>query len=223
MDKRQMSLREKMEHILLFSCSVVSDSLPPHILWPPGSSVHGISQARIQEWVAISSFRGSSWLRDWTTSPALQTGSLPLRHQEGPWGCLVTSKGHKHWRAGERSPCPGGASQGGWTHRGVSCWFQQWATVGFTVETCVLQSHFQKKPCKLPAKGKTRAGPLSGSLWLGFRPSVTSVWNSSQKALWPFTPLADLHTRKVWKLLKLPSFWKLRPRRIWFALPLLDF
>ena len=27
---------------------------------PPGSSVHGISQARILEWVAISSSRGSS-------------------------------------------------------------------------------------------------------------------------------------------------------------------
>ena len=27
---------------------------------PPGSSVHGISQARILEWVAISFFRGSS-------------------------------------------------------------------------------------------------------------------------------------------------------------------
>ena len=33
---------------------------------PPGSSVHGIVQARILEWVAISSSRGSSWLRDQT-------------------------------------------------------------------------------------------------------------------------------------------------------------
>ena len=33
---------------------------------PPGSSVHGISQARIQEWAAISSSRGSSWPRDQT-------------------------------------------------------------------------------------------------------------------------------------------------------------
>ena len=32
----------------------------------PGSSVHGIFQARILEWVAISFFRGSSWPRDWT-------------------------------------------------------------------------------------------------------------------------------------------------------------
>ena len=33
---------------------------------PPGSSVHGISQARILEWVAISFSRGSSYPRDWT-------------------------------------------------------------------------------------------------------------------------------------------------------------
>ena len=33
---------------------------------PLGSSVHGISQARILEWVAISFSRGSSGPRDWT-------------------------------------------------------------------------------------------------------------------------------------------------------------
>ena len=31
---------------------------------PPGSSVNGILQARIMEWVAIPFSRGSSWLRD---------------------------------------------------------------------------------------------------------------------------------------------------------------
>ena len=33
---------------------------------PPGSFVHGISQARILEWVAISYCRGSSWPKNWT-------------------------------------------------------------------------------------------------------------------------------------------------------------
>ena len=33
---------------------------------PPGSSAHGIFQARILEWVAISYSRGSSQLRDRT-------------------------------------------------------------------------------------------------------------------------------------------------------------
>ena len=33
---------------------------------PPGSLVHGIFQAWILEWVAISFFRGSPWSRAWT-------------------------------------------------------------------------------------------------------------------------------------------------------------
>ena len=33
---------------------------------PPGSSVHGIFQAKILEWVAIFYSRGFSWPRDWT-------------------------------------------------------------------------------------------------------------------------------------------------------------
>ena len=42
-------------------CSVVFDSLRPQGLYSPlGSSVHGIFQARILEWVAISSSRISS-------------------------------------------------------------------------------------------------------------------------------------------------------------------
>ena len=36
---------------------------------PPGSSVHGILQARILEWVAMPSSRGSSWLRNQTHIP----------------------------------------------------------------------------------------------------------------------------------------------------------
>ena len=44
---------------------------------PPGSSVHGILQARILGWVAIPFFRRSSWYRDRTLSPSLQADSLP--------------------------------------------------------------------------------------------------------------------------------------------------
>ena len=38
---------------------------------PPGSSVHGILQARILEWVAITFSRGSSWPRDWTQASCI--------------------------------------------------------------------------------------------------------------------------------------------------------
>ena len=52
-------------HVL--ACWVVFDSLWPYEqTCSPGSSVHGIFQARILEWVAISSSRGSSRPRDQT-------------------------------------------------------------------------------------------------------------------------------------------------------------
>ena len=51
------------------SCCLVAKScvtLWPHGLSPPGSSVHGILQARLLEAAAISPSRGSSWPRDGT-------------------------------------------------------------------------------------------------------------------------------------------------------------
>ena len=48
---------------------------------PPGISVHGISEARMLEWVAISFSRGSFWPRDWPRPPSLQADSL---HWETP-------------------------------------------------------------------------------------------------------------------------------------------
>ena len=64
------------------SHAVMSDSLWPHGLYSlPDTSVHGILQARILEWVAVPFFRGSSWPRDWTESPALQADSLPSETQ----------------------------------------------------------------------------------------------------------------------------------------------
>ena len=56
---------------LLQSCPTLCDPLDSS---PPGSSVHGILQGRILEWVAISYSRGSSLPRDGTLplmSPAL--------------------------------------------------------------------------------------------------------------------------------------------------------
>ena len=53
---------------------------------PPASSVRGILQARILEWVAIPFSRGSSWPRDWTH--VFRIGSWVLYH----WAiCCVNS------------------------------------------------------------------------------------------------------------------------------------
>ena len=50
----------------------------------PGSSVHGILQARILEWDSISFSRESSWNRDWSQVSSLQSDSLPSEPPEKP-------------------------------------------------------------------------------------------------------------------------------------------
>ena len=55
----------------LQSCPTLSD---PMDCSPPGSSVHGILQARILEWAAISSSRGSSQPRDRTQVACMAGG-----------------------------------------------------------------------------------------------------------------------------------------------------
>ena len=64
--------------LVAWSCLTLWD---PMDCSPPGSSVCGILQARVLEWVAIPSSRGPSWLRDQTWSPALQADSLPPEPQ----------------------------------------------------------------------------------------------------------------------------------------------
>ena len=52
--------------LLLFNCQVMYDSCDPMDCSPPDSSVHGVSRARILEWVAICFSRGSSWRKHQT-------------------------------------------------------------------------------------------------------------------------------------------------------------
>ena len=66
----------------LHACSVTKSCLTlcnPLDCSPPGSSVHGISQARILEWVAISFSKGSSPPRDQTRVSCI--GRWILHHQ----------------------------------------------------------------------------------------------------------------------------------------------
>ena len=54
---------------------------------PPGSSVHGIFQARILEWVAISFSRGSSQPRDWTQVSCIVGRCFNLWAKNSEWIC----------------------------------------------------------------------------------------------------------------------------------------
>ena len=54
---------KEVEVFVTLSCPTLWD---PMGCSSPGSPVHGVFQARILEWVAISFSGGSSWPRDWT-------------------------------------------------------------------------------------------------------------------------------------------------------------
>ena len=70
----------------------MSDSCDPMDCVLPGSSVHGILQARILEWLAISFSRGSSWARDGTwvscTAGRLFTDWAMMEAQFNIWPLL---------------------------------------------------------------------------------------------------------------------------------------
>ena len=91
---------------LLCVCSVMSCVCNPMDCSPPGSSVHGISQARILEWVAISFSRGSSQPRDQTQISCLSCRWILYHYatweaQRGYYGPIQKPK-----------TFPGGWSQG---------------------------------------------------------------------------------------------------------------
>ena len=92
----------------LQSCLTLSDRMDCSLL---GSSVHGILQARILEWIAMPSSRGSSWARDWTWVSYMgrEMDSLSLSHQESLSQILGLNP---HWRKSNRSlPVLGESSQ----------------------------------------------------------------------------------------------------------------
>ena len=55
--------RKKKQVLAAWLCLTLCDSMDCS---PPDSSVHGLFQARILEWVAVLFFRGTSWPRDQT-------------------------------------------------------------------------------------------------------------------------------------------------------------
>ena len=86
-----------LAHVHAQSCLTLCDLMDCSL---PGSSVHGISQARILEWVAISSSRGSSQPRDRTqlSCGSIMSGRfLPLSHLGNPFNRLVVQSLSRVW------------------------------------------------------------------------------------------------------------------------------
>ena len=115
LDKLKATLRHHMSWILYISLVKVLVTQLCLTLWDPmdciplDSSVHGILQARILEWVAILLSRGLSWPRDQTGSPALQMDPL-LSEPPGKPNCNFSLD----------PSCPSEANF--WSKYSVSCW-----------------------------------------------------------------------------------------------------
>ena len=116
------------------SRSVMSDFMTPWTVAPPGSSVHGILQARILEWVAISFSRVSSPPRDqiWVSCIAGRFFTI-WAIREASWQASVQSltrvltlrpHGLQHARLPCPSPTPRACSNSGlssqWCHPTIS-------------------------------------------------------------------------------------------------------
>ena len=70
-----MAIKHLLNVKVTQSCPTLCNSMDCS---PPGSSVHGILQARTLEWVAIPFSRGYSWPRDWIwVSCIAKVDSLP--------------------------------------------------------------------------------------------------------------------------------------------------
>ena len=88
----------------LLSHSVMSDSLWPHGLYsPPSSTVHGIFQAKILQWVAISYSRGPSQSRDWICVSCVSCTGRQILYQCATWEAHWLVRG-PHWPCQELSP-----------------------------------------------------------------------------------------------------------------------
>ena len=82
----------------LQSCPTLSDPIDCSL---PGSPVHGILQARILNWVAIHSSRGSSWPRGWTCVFYVSCiGGWVLYHYHhlgSPWKIIYLPYSNFNW------------------------------------------------------------------------------------------------------------------------------
>ena len=129
----QLSINEEQRHFqvltacipfsrkLLVGGGLVAKSCPtlptPMDCNLPGSSVHGILQARMLEWVAISFSRGSSLPKNWTQVSCIAGRWFPnwaMREAQTTGGCVLMKGESLSKRGKHRIQRTGDATQGTW-------------------------------------------------------------------------------------------------------------
>ena len=130
---------------LLQSCLTLCDFMD---YCPPGSSVHGILQPWILEWVAVPSSKGSSWPE---TEPTSLMSTCSSRQVLYHWHHL----GSHRWFSGKESACNVGDSG---RRRGFDSW------VGKIPWGKKMATHSSILAWKIPIHGVTKQPNTTG--WL---------------------------------------------------------
>ena len=157
----------------------MSDSCDPMDCNLPGSSVHGILQARILEWVSMSFSRGSSWSKNrtrvsciagrfftnWTTREALPFTYIPWLLMEDFY-CRVASATEKAMAPHSSTlawKIPWTEEPGGLQSMGLLRVRHDWATSLFTF------MHWRRKwqptPVLLPGESQGQGSLVGCHLW----------------------------------------------------------
>ena len=164
------------------------DSLLPYGRRLPGSSIHGVSQARILDWVVISSSRGSSRPRDQTHSSCISMSILYhwaasealYSFSSVQFSCSVVSNSLRpHESQHARPPCP---SPSPGVHSNSHSW-SRWChpAISFSVIP------FSSCPQSLPA---SESFPMSQLLtWGGQSTGVSALASFLPKKTQGWCPL----------------------------------
>ena len=86
----QFRCAEKVKVLVAQWCPTICNPMDCSL---PGSSVHGILQARMLEWGAAPFSRGSSWLRDWTQISHTAGSFFTVRATWETWDSPISAFG----------------------------------------------------------------------------------------------------------------------------------
>ena len=128
---------------------------------PPGSSVHGILQSRILEWVAMPSSRGSSPSRDWSHVSSVSC--------TGWWGFFFFLIIYLNWRLITLHYCSG------------FCHTLTWISHG-----CTGVPHPEPPPTSLPPHPVPQGRPSAPALSALFHELNLHWWSISHMVIYMF-------------------------------------
>ena len=168
-------MKVKSESEVAQSCRTLRD---PMDCSPPGSSAHGISQARLLEWVAIAFSRDQTMVEIMkimaTSFKRSHTRSAAPSAPDPSAGCrrptpLLETPGHSRASLGLSLVGTLLLSPGSWCVHGFACALQGSEVSQFCVSSggsmVGLMATSSKRACAIPRSAAPRApGPVAGSL-----------------------------------------------------------